>query len=125
MDAPRLIHRKRSAPLRRGPSHCGWFLVDGSLQVPISPACASILFAIMFSRAPLTRDELIDALFGDREDGGPLMAGNSISVRISHINKALKVFGWQLRQSGHKRGYSFSRFPRPLRRREYVAEMRV
>ena len=126
-DAPRLIHRKRSAPLRRGPSHCGWFLVGCGMEIPISPISAEILLSAMLSRITPDREDLIDVFWGDREDGGPLYADKIIHVYVCKLNKNLREFGWELSQLGDKKGYSLRRAVKkqPRRRREYVAEMRV
>lgn len=49
----------------------------------------------------VTRKELIEAVYGDKEDGGPLDAEPSIKVIIHHLRRE----GWPIR-SHWGRGYS-------------------
>lgn len=58
----------------------------------------------------VARDHLIDAIYGDRADGGALTAPNVISVLIGKIRKKVEPHGWTIPCSkggtGHYGAYS-------------------
>jgi len=44
----------------------------------------------------LTAPVLIDAIWGDRADGGPLSASGSLGVMQTRINRKIKRYGWKI-----------------------------
>lgn len=69
------------------------------------------ILAAFFRRRPadiISRDDLIDAVFGHHPDGGPIDADNYISVTIHNAKKRLPRIG--LRMVGrvfYTRGYAY------------------
>lgn len=64
-----------------------------------------IVEALAAGRHRLTPIEtLVDAVYGDRPDGGPLNAANCLKVRISYLRPKLASFGWGI-ENKHSLGY--------------------
>jgi len=66
---------------------------------------------------PLSRDRLIELLYGDDPDGGPEGAGNIVTVRIAHLRKELAPMGWTVNCNGRGRGYVGSYRLEPVERK--------
>ena len=105
VTSPRMVYQ----PCGYG-SRYRWFVVDVAKRAQLTPQQADILLAAVFSRCPVTNDSLIDLLWGDDPDGGPLGVESAIKAQISHINRKLKPFGWRLKSQGHGKGY----LPEPM-----------
>lgn len=93
-------------------THCGQPMGDFS---GIDVACLSrtqarIVEALCNARHRLTSLEtLIEHVYGDRPDGGPLGADTSLRSQICYARKKLERSGWTIvAQKGH--GYRLARF---------------
>lgn len=64
------------------------------------------LMKVLARRFPwyVDREILIDALYGDRSDGGPLSANNVLSVHLCQLRRALEPFGWTVSKGTSGRG---------------------
>ena len=65
-------------------------LIDVAFVSRLRPFERRVLRHLMDSGTWVSRDSLIDAMYGHREDGGPLCADNTLSVHIHRIRKALQ-----------------------------------
>jgi DNA-binding response OmpR family regulator len=63
-------------------------------EVQLTPSQARLLSALSASSGPVGREALIDAVWGDREDGGPDTAGNLISVLVHGLRRRLASAGF-------------------------------
>lgn len=98
--SPRVIY----APVaERTSRRYGWGVVNGREKVKLQPQEAGVLLAVMFA-PPVKYREIIEALWGDDEDGGPLCAENAVRVYVWKLNKKLRPLGWQVR-GRHTVGY--------------------
>ena len=59
-------------------------IIDGRFYA--NCAIARIFYALCEHPYGLTREELVDIIYGDDPDGGPLAAGNCISVNVWRFN---------------------------------------
>lgn len=53
----------------------------------------------LLARAPgrsVMRDTLIEALYGDRADGGPERADHVIKAHVSQLRRIIEPFGWTI-----------------------------
>lgn len=50
------------------------------------------------------KESLIDAMYGDRSDGGPMHAENIVSIEVGRLRKTLERFGWSLISKGRGTG---------------------
>lgn len=64
--------------------------------------CMVELYEVLRDGRLMTHYEVIDALWGHREDGGPLHAINALRVRRHRLEKRLRPFG--LRVEASKKG---------------------
>lgn len=54
------------------------------------PSRLGIVLSRLVSRHPATSEDLFDSLYGDREDGGPDNAKNTVNVALCQLRKRLK-----------------------------------
>jgi len=73
----------------------------GDLFYRSSPISERLFDALCTHPYGLTSKELVEKMYFDREDGGPLTAAESISVRVCYINKRFERLGISLRIRGH------------------------
>jgi len=55
--------------------------------------------------APVTRAKLVDAVYGDDPDGGPLFANANIAVYIYRLNQKLPPRGFSVELHGYGMGW--------------------
>ena len=111
---PRLVFKRLPEP----PPHCprayryGWFIVSGKFERGIQPQEAGVLVAMIFAKAAVKCADLIDALWGDDPEGGPLHAEKAVHVYVCRLNKTLRAFGREIKgQRGRDGGYRLIRLP--------------
>lgn len=79
-------------------------------NVRLSAMQRKVLAAFASEKGGVLRGKrLIDRVFDDREDGGPLVPMKTIYLAIHRINKAISSRGWRL-ENEYRRGYRLVRF---------------
>ena len=69
------------------------------------------IFGILSRRIgrQVSKDTLIDAMYSERADGGPVYADNIVSIEINKLRSQIEGFGWTIvskgRGSGNKAVY--------------------
>ena len=63
----------------------------GSNAARLSPMQYKIINLV--HRRPLTLDAIVDAVYSDRTDGGPLVARNTVAVHMVRLNERLEPLG--------------------------------
>lgn len=87
--------------------HCGQTTVEfsGIDVTTLTRVETRIVEALAAGRHRLTPIEvLIDAVYGDRPDGGPLNAAGCLKVRITSLRPKLASSGWTI-ENKHSLGY--------------------
>jgi hypothetical protein len=74
---------------------------DTNREVSSSPTEQKIFDLVCASPHGITRDEIVDALYGSDPEGGPLSAHNAVSVHLVRLNKKLLLRGMQIKGWGH------------------------
>ena len=92
--SPRVVYTPNA---KRPGRQYGWGVIGDKARIELQPQEAGVLLAVMFIRSA-RREELIDALWGDDENGGPLCANNTLNVHVYKLNKKLRPFGWRIRK---------------------------
>lgn len=64
----------------------------GARLARLSPHMRVIAWRLTEGRC-VSVGELVQALYGNRQDGGPLYADNGITVRVAHVRQALRPHG--------------------------------
>lgn len=65
-----------------------------------APLELGVFNAVVARPYGLTVDEIVDALYGHREDGGPEYARNIVSTRLVSLNRKLKPLGMRIKGWG-------------------------
>lgn len=79
-------------------------------NVRLSALQRKVLSVFANERGAVIRGKrLIEMVFDDREDGGPLVPMKSIYFAVHAINKTIKPHGWAL-ENEYRRGYRLVRF---------------
>jgi DNA-binding response OmpR family regulator len=87
-------------------------LYRGGISVPLCEDYFRYITALIARRGmPISRDELIDAIWGEDEDGGPDTAEARVqSIYPIHVRRRIERLGLGIR-SGYGRGYCIEELP--------------
>ena len=81
-------------------------LARAGCVVSVTPQIRAIVLALSARpNAIVSIDELVDLVFGERPDGGPEGANQTIRVLLHHARSAFSALGYRFERNGH-RGYS-------------------
>lgn len=78
---------------------------DALRELEIGPNERAVL-TVLLDRYPrsVSRDTLVNAVWGDRPDGGPLSAYNILSVTHLKLRSKIEPLGWTISKSFRGRG---------------------
>lgn len=87
------------------------FVPNDAATVPavagLSPTQERILSAL--AARPMGTAELVNAIYGDREDGGPDSAVGAVKVQICLMRRKLVPEGWDITRAARERPYRLVR----------------
>lgn len=101
---------------------CGGFIGEAAPvteileTMPDTPRKSALRALVRKVGRPIEREQLIEAMWGDRLDGGPESIDSSFGVQLSRLRKDLKRHGWTIlcigRNTGeHNHGGSYKLIP--------------
>lgn len=85
--------------------------ISWGFPVAMPPMQQRIYEAVRFAKRPLSSSQIVNAIYGNRADGGPVWATKSIHVQIWNMNKRLAKVGEKISAggSGHRESYRWER----------------